>query len=177
VTSPAENETVLQLLSRVHGDLHENTVVKVTVSSQWNEFNPRALLDFDNEETYFISQDEPGQWICYDFLHSGVHLTSYYIRSSLEPQNSGHLRNWTVEASNDGMNWTQLDSRTDDHHLNGPGAVAVFDIQNPSDHGYRYVRLRQEGPNHGFYDQDRLMLSGFDMGGKLVNCTNPAREI
>jgi hypothetical protein len=151
--------------------------VKVTASSQWNESNPRALLDFENEETYFISQDEPGQWICYDFLHSSVALTSYYIRSSLEPQNSGHLKNWTVEASNDGMNWTQLDSRTNDHHLNGPGVVARFDIENPTDDFYRYIRLRQHGPNHSFFARDQLALSRFDMMGRLANCTNPAAPI
>jgi hypothetical protein len=175
-TNPAENETVLGLLARVHGNLNENKVVNVAASSQAENCSPRACLDFNNEQTVFISQDEPGQWICYDFMQSSVSPRSYLIQSGPWPEDSGHLMNWTVEGSNDGMNWDELDSRIDDGNLNGSGVVGEFDIADPGNDYYRYIRLRQDGLNHGF-GHDQLTLSGFDIVGTLINCTDPAAGI
>jgi hypothetical protein len=65
----------------------------------------RNVADLTSDD-YFNSEEEPRPWIYWDFHGMRVSLTHYTIRSWL-------LKSWVVENSLDGVNWTEIDQKTD----------------------------------------------------------------
>ena len=76
------------------------------------------------------------------------------------------LRNWRLEASNDGHNWVVLRTHTDDNALNGKGSTASWPIERPESKGaFSLFRLYQTGVNSNAHHY--LACSGWEMYGKL----------
>jgi hypothetical protein len=53
----------------------------------------------------FLSGDDPGEWVCWDFGGMIVRPTHYTICSQ-------YLRSWVFEGSLDGRTWTEIDRQT-----------------------------------------------------------------
>jgi hypothetical protein len=77
-----------------------------------------ALLDLRSESS-FVSPDEGGQWVCWDFGQKFIRLTHYTIRAA----DKEYPKSWVLEGSTDKENWTEIDRRKNDSHLNKPWAV------------------------------------------------------
>jgi hypothetical protein len=151
---------IIWYLTRKHGgNVHEEGIVTITSKSVVDDDlmnalrNAAALVD----DTGFQSKDEPGQWICWDFHKMRVRPTHYTIRSYL-------LKSWVVESSLDGVNWTEIDRKTDNDHFRVGWSPVSYAVSNSAD--CRFIRLTQTGKTHG--GQDWLCVSAFEVFGTLL---------
>ena len=80
-----------------------------------------------------------------------IQLSNYSIQSSINGTNSGHLRNWIVEVSNDSRQWAQLDKHSNDSSLRGNNIIATFKTKKMKTF-YRFIRLHQTGES--WYNND-----------------------
>jgi hypothetical protein len=162
--SPLEG-VIAGLTSLCGGNVHDRGLVSITDSSHAGDsYIGKFAADLGNANSYFHSNNSPGQWLCYDFKNSRVSLTHYSIRTPPYGQNWHHLKSWVIEISNDGSNWTEVDRRVNNNDLNGTSLIGTYSISGQV-HESRFVRLRQIGKNH--WGRDFLAVSGFELFGTL----------
>jgi hypothetical protein len=92
--------------------------------------------------------------------------SDYAIQTHDSPRDSAHLKSWVIDGSIDGMNWIELDRRTNNSHLNGSHLIRSFSISKSIE--CRFIRVRQTGKNH--QTNDRLKFYHFEVFGALLEC-------
>lgn len=109
-----------------------------------------------------VTKAQPNSWFSIDFKDKMVQPTAYTLRhySSWDVE---ALRNWNMEGSNDGVNWTIISKHTNDSSLNAKGATHTWAVQCKD--AYRIFRILQWGlnSNRHYY----LCLSGFEIYGTV----------
>lgn len=107
----------------------------------------------------------PGKdaWFAVDFLQHRLRPTAYTLRhySSWDTE---CLRDWKLQASNDGKKWTKLLSHKKDCSLNKRGDSHTWAIPRTKK-PYRLFRILQTGKNSNGHWY--LALSGFEIYGTL----------
>jgi hypothetical protein len=147
------------LTAKCDGNIHDRGVVEITASSVfWTDY-PRNTADLGTD-SYFKSEDEPRQWICFDFKSLRIEPTHYTIRTFL----FDCLKSWTLEGSDDGVSWTEIDRRENNSDLDDTFAVKTFAVSRSG--SFERIRLRQIGPNHG--DDIEMRLSAFEVFGAIA---------
>jgi hypothetical protein len=122
------------------------------------ESHRKNVADLTDDGSHFFSQDEPGQWICWDFHELRVRPTHYAIKCC-------ELKSWVVESSLDFMNWTEIDRKTDNKDFNSQDwMTASFAVAKSAE--CRFIRLTQTGQNRS--GNDRLIIMAFEVFGTLV---------
>jgi hypothetical protein len=111
-----------------------------------------------SHHTNFWSEDEPGQWLCYDFKSMKVRPTHYEVLGLDNNSSNWRPESWVVEGSNDGKSWIEFDSRE-------KATLSTFSISRSET--VRMIRFRQTGPNNG--EKHSLVLSGFEVFGSLFD--------
>jgi hypothetical protein len=106
------------------------------------------------------SENERGNWTCWDFHEMRVRLTHYTIKNG-DPE--GRLKSWVVESSLEGEAWTEIDRRTNNDDFEAYGA-ASFAVSNSAES--RFIRLAQRGKNH--MGNDNLYTYAFEFFGTLL---------
>ena len=162
------NGIIAHLTRECGGNVHRKGVVEVTASSDFVGQVPENVVDLE-EPSCYGSDNAKDTWLCYDFKDKRVSLTSYTLRSRFNGSKDAHnLKSWVIEASNDGTMWEIIDQRDDNNDLNDRNVTHNFEIQSPQTaQAFRYVRLRQTGPNHypgTFYF---VNISSFELFGTL----------
>jgi hypothetical protein len=162
---------IISYLTRKHGgNIHDKGVVTITSKSVFSdnaEDSVRNVADVPSDSR-FESEDEPGQWICWDFHKLRIRPTHYTITG-------GYLKSWVVESSLDGEAWTEIDRRTDNRDLNDllrPASIdfkagcrtASFAFANSSE--CCFIRLTQTGKSHT--EQHYLSIRAFEFFGTLL---------
>lgn len=164
------NGIISHLTQEFGGNVHDKGIVEITASSvNGGDCEPKCVADLEADSIY-CSADELDTWICYDFKDMRVTPTSYSIRSHCHGY-SGYfnLKSWVLEVSNNGTSWDIIDQRNDNFDLDDENVTCNFKIdQVPEDSKYRFIRLRQTGPNHRrtltlYY----VSISSFEIFGKL----------
>ena len=155
---------IAHLTRECGGNVHEKGVVEVTASSCSDPAKHAVEL---GTNTYFLSNEEPNSWICYDFKERRVAPTSYSIRTAWSDSNP---KSWVLEVSNDGSDgsWEVVDSRENNEDLKGRRITRTFAISTRPHGIFRFVRLLQTGKNHD--EGDILILTSFEVFGTLY-CT------
>ena len=74
-----------------------------------------------------VSAPKPDQWFVIDFKDKRIKPTHYTLRH-YSTWDLEALRNWRLEASNDGKTWTVLRVHTDDQALHGKGCSHTWSI-------------------------------------------------
>ena len=157
------------------GNVNDKGEVKVTSSpTNGNDVISKYAVDFDNNQHYFQSKNEPNSWIKYDFQERTVRPTHYSIRTRPDGgKGDNHPKNWIIEGSNTDQedDWIILDSRNDISILDDSNTIHTFDIQAQltPDESYRYLRLRQTGPNTQNGNYYFLTLSALEYFGILYS--------
>ena len=108
--------------------------------------NCRDIVDFGGDQRYVSSYGyESGErWICFDFKKWRVIPTRYTVKSDIGDSEYGlHLRSWTVDVSNDGYTWTEIDRHVNNDSLNDEYASVNFICANPPRESVRFFRLTQ----------------------------------
>jgi hypothetical protein len=158
------NGIISYLRKKYGGNVHESQVVNVTASSTY--LGPASVVADLQDRSYFISGNDPNQWICYDFKDMYVHITGYSIRSSnCEYARYCYPKSWVVEGSDDGIEWKEFDRHENNSQLKGRSSLASFEVVKSSE--VRMVRLRQTGKNYN--DNDTLEISALELFGSLVS--------
>ena len=133
-------------------------VVKITASSHMcNQCH--QVTDYAWNE-YWVTNDEPNSWICFDFKEKRLCLTGYSLKSG----ESYYLLHWVIEGSDDGDSWHKLDRR-DARDLKGKYVTKTFECEFKDPKSFRYIRLRQTGKN--IWENDHLCLSEIEFFGVL----------
>lgn len=146
------------------GNVDDRNVVAVTCSSLYhNGYKAKHAFDLD-QENYFLSKNQSGSWIKYDFKEKKIIPTHYSIRSGNSGYYNNEPRDWVIEGSNDDSSWVELDTRNGITYLRGINVSLTFEIQQSqiSDQGYRYIRLKETGKNYcNTYEMDFSALEFF----------------
>lgn len=138
------------LTQKSGGNVSDNGTVNITASSSYGDRIPKNAVDLHNTQNYFQASGDQRDWLRYDFVESKVCPTHYSVRT--RPDSDGdHPRCWVIEGSNTGgendNEWTILDSHQNDSTLQGKSFSFTFDIKQGNKEFYRYLRIRQTGPN------------------------------
>jgi hypothetical protein len=128
----------------------------------------------------FMSKNEPGQWICWNFHEMRLRPTHYTIKCY-------GLKSWVVEGSLDFTNWTEIDRKTNNENFKSLDShttftsdfgeylwkTASFAVSNWAE--CRFIRLTQTGKSHFFttqgfthYEDDQLAILAFEFFGTLL---------
>lgn len=125
------------------------------------------ILSRDGVSLNCHTKDNKKAWFSIDL---GVYIlpTAYTLRHARGYGRSA-LRNWHLQASKDGINWTTLINHVDDKSLSEPGSTATWPIIcSPEDtKGYRYIKIQQNGRNAS-NQTHYLSLSGFEIYGRVI---------
>ena len=137
------------LLNYLKTNCNINNEIEITASSYGDRTNygTDTLLQYDNENSFFYSNNERNSWICIEFKTHHILPSSYVIRTCHDNENSCHLKTWVFEGSKDNKEWIQLDEQINNNALNGPRYVHTFDITNYQQQPFKYLRIRQTGRN------------------------------
>eukprot|EP01122_Echinamoeba_exundans_P003708 TRINITY_DN13784_c0_g1_i1.p1 TRINITY_DN13784_c0_g1~~TRINITY_DN13784_c0_g1_i1.p1 ORF type:complete len:464 (-),score=96.24 TRINITY_DN13784_c0_g1_i1:51-1442(-) len=133
---------------------------------------PSAVLERDPREVW--TQDVPSSWVQID-LGEGrrLKLTAYTIRHGVSSKQD-FIRNWSLKASIDGVEFDTLKRHKDDESLNSSNfATATWKLSaQECTKAYRVFRIVQTGHNsskHNF-----LAVSGLELYGELIFDTTKA---
>ncbi len=131
---------------------------------------PHAILG--NAAVRSLTMPESNAWYQVDFRNNTVAPTHYSLRH-YSTWDTEALRNWKLQASNNGLTWTTLREHVDDTALSGAGDTHTWEIDHPSAAlGYRMFRVLQTGLNSN--NHNYLALSGFELHGTLCIKQSPA---
>jgi hypothetical protein len=155
---------ISHLSSEYGGNVHTQGIVSITASSTaWSACHQVADYDWTG---YWYSRREPTAWIQFDFKSREISPTHYTIKSD---GGSYHLLKWSLDGSNDGTSWINLDRR-ETNDLNECYTVKSYDCATvaSSSSFFRFIRLTQTGKDsHG---DDYLQLANLEFFGKVTGC-------
>ncbi|CAG0885275.1 unnamed protein product [Cyprideis torosa] len=126
--------------------------------------DPSALNCHTNDDKKAWFAIDLGVWLlpsCYTLRHARG-----YGRSA--------LRNWSIQASKDGISWVVLRTHVDDESLDDPGATATWSLppMGPEEGmGYRHIKIAQMGKNSSGQTH-YLSLSGFEIYGTVTGVSD-----
>jgi hypothetical protein len=155
------------LTAKGGGNVHDQGLIEATASNIYSSsslYHPKNATDLQNRSSFFLSNNEPNSWICYDLKKMEITLTHYSILSVANgPNQDQHPKSWCLEVSLDGKSWTEIHRCENNSDLNGLSQIGTYSVNQSMK--CRFVRLRQTGKNH--YNCDYLKLSGFEIFGVL----------
>lgn len=143
----------------------EITITSSTIFSNNERYHPRNVTVYNDKGQYFESANGQNNWICFEFKNHFVIPTDYSIRS-VNISTDNHPKSWAIECSCDGGSWEVVDEITDCSYLNGPFQFHTFKIKNQQNKEFRFIRLRQTGPN--WVNQYYLKIDSFEIYGTLI---------
>jgi hypothetical protein len=152
---------IISYLTKQHGgNVQENGIVAITSKSVCDDdpaYGVENVADLTSD-TYFCSEAELGEWVCWDFRELRVRLTHYTIRAD-------SLRSWVLEGSVDGRSWTAIDRQTKCRDFKGLGSTASFTVSKPA--VWRFIRVTLIDQKRA--GDDRLTLYALEFFGRLCD--------
>jgi hypothetical protein len=153
-------EGIIRYLTLKHsGNVHDREIVTITSKSVYDqrpELAVRNVADLARDSS-FSSKYDPGQWVRWDFGERRVRLFHYTIWSKW-------LKSWVIEGSMDGLNWAEVDRRTENDDLKVSPNIASFALANPME--CTFIRLTQTGESRPGGDQ--LRIWGVEFFGAIL---------
>ena len=160
-----EFEGIMCYLKReTGGNVHDNGTIEIKSSSIWSaNFHPKNLVDY-NKNNYYWSKNEQDAFILFDFKDREIQLKNYSIKSTSNPPNAAHIRNWKLEVSQDGELWTKVDEHNNDRTLRSQNAISTFNTK-PTELFYRFIKLTQTGLS--WYNNNCSLIECIEFYGKM----------
>ena len=113
----------------------------IIVSASYSESgNPISLVDRQNSE--WFSNNVANSWVGFQIQAGKLKCNHYSIKTRANNPDY-YPRNWILKASNDGINWTVLDTQTDNTALNSVSQWLSLPVI--STMSYSYFQLLQNG--------------------------------
>ena len=172
-------QTTATLVNRATGGIATASEEKVTEPAS-NAF------DGSTGTKWFNENDGPTGWLQYDFGPGNAWTVVRYDLSSANDAAGRDPKNWQFLGSNDGVNWTVLDTRTGET-FDSRYKTKQYAIVNST--AYRYYRLNITANNgdlvslqlselalmtHDYYNGDRGMVDLLELVAQwlLIDCTD-----
>eukprot|EP01084_Bolivina_argentea_P250100 418904_1 len=129
-----------------------------------------ALVKDSTEISYFVgrttvrcvTKPEDNAWMQVDFKDKLIQPSYYTLRHYLS-WDTECLRNWILQASNDGIHWVTVKKHEEDSSLSEKGAAHTWPVQSRG--AYRIWRIKQTGLNSNKHKY--LACSGIEFYGQL----------
>jgi len=141
----------------------ESHQIRVEASSLQHNSDPVTAI-VGREVVRCVTLPNPNQWFLIDFMDRRIVPRMYSLRHYASYDTEA-LRNWNLEASNDGTNWICLRTHKDDSSLEKKGQFASWEISNVNE-SFSQFRVIMTGKNSN--DHWYLALSGFEIYGTLL---------
>lgn len=149
---------------RSKGNIEDEVIVSCS-NKYCDTHGPDNAILFDQNK-YFCSNGDSNSWISFDFKDHRVIPTYYSIKSGPYPPNTHHPKTWVIEGSNDNEHWNIINEQDCCSRLNGKNLVHAFMIKNPNSKRFKYLRMRQTGPN--WANCNFLAIDSFEIFGTLI---------
>ena len=122
-------EHIIQYLSeQCHENIQIQNLVQITSSSIWDsKFGAENIIK-QNDQKKFGTKNEVNSWVQFDFKKTKVMIDSYTLKTWNEDETFEHLKNWILEVSNDGKNYTEIDRQINCDLLRGKLKTATFNV-------------------------------------------------
>jgi hypothetical protein len=159
---------IASLTRKYGGNVHDRGAITITADASYSDSSGHAAKNAADltADSHFYSKPATNQWLCYDFGDGRVNLTHYSLRSrSSGSEDDYYPKSWVIETSIEGSAWIEVDRRENDVSLKGQNLTRLFEVSREEE--CRFVRPRQIGHNHYSSSDDRLVLSGFELFGRL----------
>jgi hypothetical protein len=151
---------IISYLTKKHGgNVHEKGIVTITSKSVHHDprWGLKRIADL-TVASNFCSQNDPGQWVCWDFGEMRLRPTRYTLKAD-------YLKSWVVECSLDGRRWTEIDRQTGNQDFKDDSASTAVSFAVRASRECRFIRLTQIDENHN--DNGYLVLYGVEFFGTL----------
>ncbi|KAK8876163.1 hypothetical protein M9Y10_006352 [Tritrichomonas musculus] len=139
--------------------------ISVTYSSL-SRGDPMTVFRYEEKGNWLYTRDSKNSWFCFEFKKHEIIPTNYTIRTINNKNNTSHLKSWVIEGSKDNNKWTTLDEENDSPYLYGSYFSHTFSIQNETQESFRFIRIRQTGPN--WINGHTLLLNHVEFYGLLI---------
>ncbi|PIH59770.1 discoidin domain-containing protein [Paenibacillus sp. LK1] len=117
-----------------------------SASSEYNPSSTEAWRAFNrNTSTYFATNNTTSGWLSYEFP-SPKTISKYRLTAWTA---TGMPKAWTFEGSNDGTNWTVLDTRSsittwttsNEFEISSPKLLKIYRLNMTSNNGYARIAI------------------------------------
>lgn len=151
------------LTQKCGGNVHNEGVIIITASSTAGQ-GPEIVCNF-NSPWYWSSKNEQNSWIRFDFKNKKIKVSGYTLKTYPFQENKNHIKSWVVEGTNnpDNNSWEIFHQEVDNDDLNGFNKSKMFSCD--AKKSYRYIRIRNIGPNHFGYNT--LVIANVEFFGIL----------
>eukprot|EP00873_Tetraselmis_striata_P037090 jgi/Tetstr1/457354/TSEL_043957.t1 len=114
-----------------------------------------------------LCNGERSTWWALD-LGASTHLAANYY-TLRQDGSSNFPRSWALQASADGVTWTDLRRHMDDPSIRRPGQLASWPLPSRSASGFRHFRLLLTGPSASEHpaEQHCFSVCGLELYGNL----------
>jgi hypothetical protein len=163
------------------GNVHNRDCVAVTASKSRDtgpahharnvvDLKSGSMFDSDGLDKHRDIPHARNNWICYDFKNRRIIPTHYSIRSRYDGgvwasgSPSGHLKNWVVETSMGGENWTEIDHKENNSDLHANDVTRIYEVA--ASKVCRFVKLVNIGRNH--CGASGLVICAWEIFGFLI---------
>lgn len=153
---------ISSIAKKCGGNPHDKGEIEVKSNCR-NINEPKNLLDYDSDNFYATYNIQPDACITFDFKDKLIEISKYSIKSTLHDSNKGQIKNWVIEISSDGKQWTKIDEHSNYSGLNERGAIKTFNVQ-PNQFS-RFFRFRHTGEYWG--PNWALKFNSIEIFGKL----------
>ena len=161
------NGIIQYLKTQSNGQIEKE--IDITASSIYDNSEtrqPSNVIRYGDSFYSFYSQDQPNNWLCFDFKHWRIIPTDYTIKSYNVTQNYRSLKSWAIEGSSDNLSWIPIDTQENCAYLNGSLLTHTFHIEKQQNKEFRYIRIRSTGPC--WTGEHYLNIGRFELYGKLI---------
>ena len=139
----------------------EDTLVPGSVGTGGSPTGEQVTMLVDNDPNTKFLTFNASSWVQYQFESNNQYAIKKYTITSANDNEQRDPLNWTLEGSNDGSNWTEVDARTTED-FSSRGLRREFDCSD-NDTAYSYYRLDMAN-NSG----DVLQLAEIELFGEAL---------
>lgn len=124
-------------------------------------------------ENELWSKDVPASWFSVDFGQNRSVIVSHYALRHGGNYRADSLRNWDLQGSTDGLRWEVLMSHRHDQSLQGPFAIAHWELPETRK-AHRFFRVIQTG--HNASSRNFLVLANIEFYGTVFDLTHASPQ-
>ena len=138
--------------------------IELLPSSTESGLPEENVLDFKNGESHWASPQDKGldSYFVVRIVSGVLRITNYSIRS--HNSDNYYMQAWTFEASNDNINYVELDDRPQNTDLKSSG-IGQYPVNSENNY-YQYFRIKQTIAT--IKGLANMRISGLDFYGEFL---------
>lgn len=145
-----------------HSNPIDNAIIEGIASSIFTSNTAVRNLADRNQTTNCLSNNLPNSYVGVNLKNYNLLINGYALQGNANEQQ--FIRNWKLQASNDGTTWTDIDSQANNTTISGYNWLYI-PIANQTIR-YRYFRVYQTGLNSN--NMDFLCIPELELYGNLA---------